>query len=354
MEEGVEVEDVRTAPPAGLPSTLGGTGWLPRTLGHREEVAAGSLWARCGYRSEVAVLREVLLSDPPRSLASVGDAGAQLMTDPVDPGLLREQSRAIAEAYRRHGVTVHLTSPPSAAPPNVIFLRDLFLVTPEGAVLGRTASRQRAGEERHAALALAELGIPILRTVTGTATFEGADALWVDERTVLVGCGFRTNREGFDVVRECLRHQGVEAVAVPLGPGVQHLLGSVVFVDHRRAVLHRAAATGALRRELSERGYSTVELDPDDEVVRRRAMNFVTLAPGRILMPAGCPHTRRALEGAGIAVDTVEVGEYVKAAGALGCLTGVLRRGEEDGRDAAALNRGPAAVERSAAWRPGS
>jgi N-dimethylarginine dimethylaminohydrolase len=74
------------------------------------------------------------------------------------------------------------------------------------------------------------------------------------------------------------------------------------------------------------RGYDLLELPPDDEVVRRRAMNLVTLGPGQVLMPAGCPVTRRRLESAGLEVFDVEVSEYVNAAGALGCLTGILRR----------------------------
>lgn len=309
------------------PSDLGGDGWVPRTAAHHEEVAAGTLWHRCGYRSEVAPLREVVLARPPDSLERAGDApGGHLMSARVDLGRIREQADAVAEAYLRHGVTVHLVRPPAHAGPNLIFMRDLFLATPQGVVLGRPASAQRAGEERFAAVALAALGVPLLRTPAGTATFEGADALWLGESTVVVGCGFRTNPEGAAVVGDELGRQGVETVVVPLGPGVQHLLGSLVFVDRRRVLLHAAAATAELRALLHEHGYEVIELPPEDEVVRRRAMNLVTLAPGVVLMPAGCPDTRRRLEAAGLYVDTVEVGEYVKAAGALGCLTGILLR----------------------------
>lgn len=321
--------DTRPPPDPGLPSTLGGTGWTPRGEGHGAEVSAGHIWSRCGYRSEVAPLRAVLLARPPESIASVTDSRAQLMTSSVDLGRLRAQTEAVTEAYRSHGVTVRLAVPPPDSPPNVIFQRDLFLVTPEGAVLGRTASAQRAGEERYAAVALAEAGIPVLHTVRGDATFEGADALWADERTVLVGSGFRTNEAGVRAVAEVLREQGVQVVPVPLGPGVQHLLGSLVLVDRRRAVLHASAATGQLRDVLRSLEYELLEFGPDDEVVNGRSLNVVTLRPGRVLMPDGCPGTRRRLETAGLEVSVVDVGEYVKAAGALGCLTGILHRAED-------------------------
>ncbi|MGW1146190.1 dimethylarginine dimethylaminohydrolase family protein [Streptomyces sp. NPDC002454] len=312
------------------PSTLGGRGWVPRGYDHRAEVTAGRIWSRCGYRSEVAPLRAVSLARPPESFAAVTDPQAHLMDAAVDLGRLRAQTDALVATYRAHGVTVRLAEPPAHCPPNAVFQRDLFLVTPEGAVLGRTASAQRAGEERYAAVALAGAGIPILHTVRGGATFEGADALWVDDRTLLVGSGFRTNGAGVHAVREVLREQGAEVVPVPLGPGVQHLLGAFVPVDHRRALVYAPAAGDRLGEVLRARGYEVLEFGPDEEVVQRRSLNLVTLAPGRVLMPAGCPHTRRRLEAAGIEVAEAEVDEYVKAAGALGCLTGILHRATDD------------------------
>jgi N-dimethylarginine dimethylaminohydrolase len=316
----------RGHPAPKLPSTLGGTGWTPRQENHEADVAGGQTWSRCGYRSEVAPLRTVMISRPPDSIAKVSNPQAQLMTDSVDLAQLRAETEAVAEAYLSHGVAVRLACPPPDASPNVIFQRDLFLVTEQGAVLGRTASRQRAGEERHAAVALAEAGIPILHTVRGNATFEGADALWADDHTLVVGCGFRTNEEGFRAVERVLTEQEVDVVPVPLGPGVQHLLGAVVFVDHRRALVRRSALNEPLREVLWAREHELLEFEDDDEVVHRRSLNVVVLEPGKVLMPDGCPRTRRRLEAAGIEVHTARVGEYVKAAGALGCLTGILHR----------------------------
>lgn len=309
-----------------LPSTLGGVGWRPRAGSHADDVAAGRLWARCGYRSEFAPLRAVLLARPPDSLGAVEHAPGHLMLDRVDLGAMREQTQAVAETYRCHGVEVHLARPPASAPPNVVFMRDLFFMTPAGAVLARTASAQRAGEERYAAEALAAAGFPILRTVTGTATFEGADALWLDAGTVVVGVGFRTNDGGAEALRGVLRDQGVGMVAVPLGPGVQHLLGAVVFLDERLAAVQARAANAELRGLLRARDVELIELAPDAHPVSGRGMNLVPLAPRRVVMPAGAPAVRDRLEAAGVEAYEVDVGEYLKAAGGVGCLTGILRR----------------------------
>nr|AJF34513.1 amidinotransferase [Streptomyces sp. JCM 9888] len=249
------------------------------------------------------------------------------MLEQVDASVMRRQTFALAEAFHREGVVVHLMETPRQASPNIVFLRDLFFMTPSGAVVSRMASQQRAGEERHVAAALAERGFPLVRTITGDAVLEGADCLWLDAGTVAVATGFRTNSAGAGQLGHVLGELGVSVVEVPIGPGVQHLLGSVVPLEERTAAVHSAAAGPELRELLVGLGYRLVEFDPDDEVVSARGLNLVPLAPGLVLMPAGAPGIRRRLEAEGIVVRTAEVGEYVKAAGGIGCITGILHRG---------------------------
>jgi hypothetical protein len=45
-----------------------------------------------------------------------------------------------------------------------------------------------------------------------------------------------------------------------------------------------------------------------------------------MLVPAGNPRTRAFFETLGVSVQTVAVDELAKAAGAIGCLTGILAR----------------------------
>lgn len=328
------------------PSTLGGTGWLPRTSSHTDELAEGRIWSPCGSDSEVADLRAVLLTWPPESLADRADPADRLMLDAVDLGAMRAQTEAVIEAYRSNGVHVHVMRPPAYAPPNVIFARDLLFMTRGGAILARMASAQRAGEERYAAEALARAGFPILATVAGTATFEGADALWLDSRTVAVGTGFRTNGRGLAAVRAVLRGSGVDVLEVPLGPGVQHLLGAFTPLDEGLAAIHATGATPPLRELLTRRGCRLIEFPADRELTIGRGMNLVALGPRRVLMPAGCPTIRRRLESAGVHATEVDVGEYLKAAGGLGCLTAILSRAPSGPRAAGPVDPAQPTKER--------
>ncbi len=308
-------------------ATHGGPGWRPRTASHDEEIAGGEIWSPYAVRSEVAPLKAVLLAQPGDELDFPEPPDAHLMLERIDVTAIRAQAGAVADAYRAEGVEVHLFRSERTPPPNLIFMRDLFFMTPEGAVLARPAAEQRAGEERFAAEALTRAGVPILRTLRGRATFEGADALWLDERTVMVGVGLRTSDEAFVALKEVLSHQGVSARAIPMPAGVQHLLGVVNFVDTDLAVLHGGRTPSSLKVFLASQGVETISLAPGDELDQGRGMNFVTLAPRRVLMPAGCPGIRSQLEEAGIEVLEAEVGEYLKGAGGLGCLTGILSRG---------------------------
>ncbi|MFH1465217.1 MAG: arginine deiminase family protein [Pseudomonadota bacterium] len=310
-------------------ASFGGPGWQPRATTHAEEVAAGRLWAPYRVRSEVAPLEAVLLAWPGQELALEGDPDAHLMLAPVSVPAIQRQAAAVAEFFRGQGVRVHLARPASPPPPNFIFQRDLFFMTPEGAVLGRPAGVQRAGEERFTAEALALAGVPILRTLTGQATFEGADALWLRPDLVLLGLGTRTNAAGADQVEAVLAEQGVTLRRTELPrTGVQHLLGVLTPVDTDLCLVHGGHASEAQLGLLRDLCIEPLVLPPGPELTHGRSNNVVALAPRRVVMPAGCPQSRALLEAHGVICFELDVGEYVKAAGALGCLTGVLSRAE--------------------------
>jgi N-dimethylarginine dimethylaminohydrolase len=303
-------------------AAYGGEGWSPRTKALRDEI--GEVWARCGQASEWGRLRSVLLHRPGRELAGVSDPNAAQMLQSPDPERAQRQHEAMAEAYEESGVTVRLVEPAQQPPPNLMFVADLVFMTPEGAVLARPASTVRAGEERLVAARLASLGIPILRSVRGTGTFEGADAAWLDPKTVLIGRGLRTNDEGAAQVRATLDEMGVEVLITDLPRGSMHLMGLLRFPDSDLAVAWPGRLGSDAVQVLRSRGYEVLFLPEGSE--GNAGLNFVTLAPRRILMSAGCPRCQEAYEEAGIACRTVAVDELRKAAGGIGCLTGVLER----------------------------
>ncbi len=306
-------------------AAYGGPGWSPRTASLREEI--GRLWGVCGVNSEWATLMAVLLHRPGAELGASADPQAAQMLEPLDVGRAIAQHDALAQAYRDAGVEVHYLDPPAgSAPPNLMFVADLMFATPEGVVLARPASTVRAGEERWVARRLADLGVPILRSVRGRGVFEGADAAWLDAETVLLTTGLRTNAEGASQVASLLAEMGVVVVPVGLPFGAMHLMGTLRFADRDLAIACPGRVPYAAVEALRGRGYRVLFVPDVPGDGRRAALNFVTLGPRRVLMPAGFAATQRFFEAAGIACVTVAVDELLKAAGGIGCLTGVLER----------------------------
>ena len=304
-------------------AAYGGPGWSPRTASMRDEI--GSLWAPCGIDSEWAPLQSVLLHRPGPELAAADPDAAQQL-DAIDAALAAAQHDSLAAAYQAEGVTVHYVDPQGSPPPNLMFVADLLFMTPAGAIVGRPASTVRAGEERWIARRLAEIGIPILRTVGGQGVFEGADAAWLDGHTVLVATGLRTNVEGAAQVAATLAELDVDVVHVGLPFGAMHLMGTLRCTGPDLVITWHGRVPFAAVEALRARGYRVLFLPDEEETSRRSALNFVTLGPHRILMPAGSPTTRAFYEAAGIACHQVAIDELAKAAGGIGCMTGVLHR----------------------------
>ena len=306
-------------------SAYGGPGWSGRTKSLRAEL--GDVWAACGVGNEWGRLRAVLLHRPGPELVSADDPDAVQMLAPIDLAEAQKEHDALAQAYRDAGVQVYAVEP-DEPPPNQMFVADLLFMTPEGAVLARPASTVRAGEERRVARRLADLGIPILRSLHGTATFEGADAAWLDPNTVLIGRGLRTNAAGIAQVGALLEEMGVTVIAVDLPFGTMHMMGTLRFADRDLAIGFPRRVPFPAVEALRARGYEVIFLPDEIEAEHGSALNFVTLAPRKVLMVDGNPVTRTFLEARGIECGRGAAAELRKAAGAVGCLSGILWRDE--------------------------
>ena len=77
---------------------------------------------------------------------------------------------------------------------------------------------------------------------------------------------------------------------------------------------------------LRARGYHVLFQPDINEALDGMAMNFVTIGPRAVVMAAGNPVSQAYYEAHGVRCVTVPVDELAKAAGAAGCLTGIVRR----------------------------
>jgi N-dimethylarginine dimethylaminohydrolase len=195
---------------------------------------------------------------------------------------------------------------------------------------------QRADEPASQQSALRAIDGPpplIVGTIQSPGKLEGGDVVWLDSRTVAVGCGYRTNEEGIRQFQHLLGDSIDELLIVPLphwrGPSeVLHLMSLVSPVDRDLAVVYSPLMPVTFRERLQERGIALVEV-PDTEF-ETMGTNVLALAPRRCLVLAGNSRTRAALELAGAEVIEYEGMEIsVKGAGGPTCLTRPLSRSDQ-------------------------
>lgn len=217
-----------------------------------------------------------------------------------------------------------------------IYTRDASIVAPKGVVLCRMGKSQRAEEPAAQGRAFESWGVPIAGAIRPPGQIEGGDVVWIDERTVAVGRGYRTNEDGIRQFRELLGDTIDELIVVPLphwrGPAdVFHLMSIISPVDRDLAVVYSPLMPVPFRDALRARGVSFVDV-PDEEFESMGA-NVLAIAPRICIALDGNPRTRALLEAAGATVSVYAGREIsLKGGGGPTCLTRpILRRSEVRG-----------------------
>ncbi|KAI9019093.1 amidinotransferase [Hyaloraphidium curvatum] len=216
-----------------------------------------------------------------------------------------------------------------------VFVHDPVLVTREGAILLRMGKELRRGEPDLLRATLERHGVPILgRLEDGwdgqgeEPTMEAGDTLWLDERTLCVGIGFRTNREGLACLKKILDRAMLDvdvlSFDLPYFTGPQaclHLLSVVSLVSPALAVVYPPLVPVAFHKLLRARGIALVEV-PEKEFLETQGTNVLALSPEVCVMLRGNPVTEGRLREMGVRVRTYKGDEVsLKAEGGPTCLT---------------------------------
>ncbi len=238
-----------------------------------------------------------------------------------------EEHEALVALLRGAGADVVVGEPLDSAL-DAVYVHDPAAVTERGAVLLRPGKESRRVEVDAIERDLRAAGVDVLARLEAPATAEGGDMLWVDDRTLVVGRGYRTNDAGIAALREALPEVDVLAVDLPHWHGrdeVMHLLSLISPLAADLAVVYPPLLPVRLVELLDERGVSFVEVHDDE--FETMACNVLALGPRRALALDGNPETRRRLEAAGVDV-LVYSGEELSRKGDGGptCLTRPLSR----------------------------
>jgi N-dimethylarginine dimethylaminohydrolase len=283
-----------------------------------------------GGQTMTATLQTVLVRRPDEVFGAADPALWHYTDQPYLP-LAQQEHDAFVNTLLGNGVEVvyHDASLPKHA--DAIFVHDPALMTDRGAIILRMGKPLRQGEEDALEQTLRRLGVPIHYRLSGEALAEGGDLLWLDERTLCVGLGFRTNAAGFAQLGEALDGSGVDLVPVQLpyfeGPeACLHLMSLISLVDVDLAVVYRPLLPVPFFQLLEARGIELI--DVSDEEFATLGVNILALGPRHCLMLDHNHETRAALEAAGCRVTTYRGDEMsLKAEGGPTCLTRPILRG---------------------------
>jgi len=211
-----------------------------------------------------------------------------------------------------------------------IYTHDAGIATSEGIVICNMGKEVRKNEPKALKNYLLENNIPIIGEIKDTGIIEGGDFIWINERTVAVGEGYRTNKKGIQQLRDILGNQVDDIIPVPLphwlGPeNCLHLMSNVSPIDDNLFLIYPKLLPVKFIKFLKSLNIKLIRV-PDKEY-QSMACNVLSLAPKKCIMMSGNPITKALLESNNVEVFTYDGSEVsLKGAGGPTCLTRPIYR----------------------------
>ena len=217
------------------------------------------------------------------------------------------QHEKYIEALRICGLEVIILEPDNRFPDSV-FIEDTALLTPACAILMNPGAESRRGE--------ADTVKPVLKkffdkieSIRAPGTAEGGDVMMVGSH-FYIGLSSRTNQAGAKQLKDLLTKYHFTASIIPL-KYVLHLKTGVAYLENNYLL-----TSGEFLKLEEFNRFERIEIVSSESY----AANSIWIN-GHILMPAGFPKSKKAIEQTGIEIIEVDVSEFRKLDGGVSCLS---------------------------------
>jgi len=282
-----------------------------------------------------APLKHVIVKDPKDAFQSQAHLSEEWKTfnylsEPNYEEALREYAEFIG-ILEKYVETIEYLPVADEVGLDSVYAHDPVKFTPNGAIILKSGKKLRQPEAAVYKDFLQQKGIPVIGELTGEAVSDGGDIVWLDNRTLVVGRGYRTNDEAIRQLKEMTADMVDEFIVVQLPHDLGeaeclHLMSFISMVDRDLAVVHSRLMPVFFRQLLIERGIQLVEV-PKDEY-DSLGCNVLALAPRVCVIPQGNKKTKQQLLDAGATVYEYKGDEItVKGTGGPTCLTCPVVRG---------------------------
>ena len=286
-----------------------------------------------GVSSMSDPLRRVALRRPASTLLNA-DAAVWHYGPGFNPDQVYAEHSSIVKILQASGVEILWMDDDDHGIADAVFTYDASLMTPEGAILMSPGKHKRAGEqELHRAFYISQ-DIPVIGEIIGDGRAEAGDTLWLDNQTLAVGRGFRTNQAGIEQLRALLEsiRISVHEFDLPVYHGAAaclHLMSLVSIVDTKVALVCTPLLPVRLWELMRNMGFELLEAPYSEfEQSNTLSTNILAISPGQCIMIDGFQKTRNALEAAGITVQVFDGKSLcIGCEGGPTCLTRPVLRG---------------------------
>ncbi len=211
-----------------------------------------------------------------------------------------------------------------------IYTHDSLKITKRGAIYFTMGKALRSKEKIATEEYLKSIGVKTLGHIEAPGKMEGGDVVWLDQKTVAIGRGYRTNTEGIAQFKALTKDFIDEYIIVdmPHGGGEAeclHLMSIISLIDKDLAVVYSKFMPIIFRNYLIERGIKLLEVDDDE--YDYLGCNVLALAPRVCIVIEGVEKIKQKMEEAGCTVYTYPGKELsYRGTGGPTCLTAPLLR----------------------------
>ncbi len=287
-----------------------------------------------GAQNMISPLKKVLMKKPQKFMSKVNNQKWNYAS-PLNQNLINENYKDFYKIIKKFGtkiIELHLENENEELCDS-IFTHDPSLVLDEGAIILNMGKQLRINETSAHAHFYKSKNIPIIGKIKNEGTVEGGDCLWINNKVLIVGESYRTNKKGIEQLNKILKLLNIKLIPIQLPKNNNktscfHLMSIISMLDNDLAIGCEKLFPSDLTKTLNKNGIKLLKI-PEDEYYESKslAVNILALSPRILVTIKGYPKTLDLLLKSDCIINLFSGSELcIKAEGGPTCLTRAIWR----------------------------